>query len=96
MLFLKYDITPCCSQIIFIAKPGKDLPLYYRPIRLLPCLPKLFEIVLQSKIKCFLDSESIIPNHQFGFREKLGTVEEVDRVTGEIRKCFKQKKNIAL
>ena len=85
------------SQIILIAKPGKHLTLQssYRPISLLPCLSKLFEIVLQNKIKCFLDSENAIPNHQFGFREKHGTVEQVDRVTGEIRKCFEQK-NIAL
>ena len=45
-----------------------------------------------NKIKRFLDSESIIPNHRFGFREKHGTGEQVDRVTGEIRKCFEQKK----
>ena len=77
-----------------IAKPGKDLtlPSSYRPISLLPCLSKLFEIVLQSKIKCFLNSANAIPNHHFGFREKYGTVEQVDRVTSEIRKCFEQKK----
>ena len=82
------------SQIILIAKSGNDLtlPSSYRTISLLPCLSKLFEIVLQSKIKCFLNSENAIPNHQFGFREKHGTVEQVDRVTSEIRKCFEQKK----
>ena len=36
----------------------------------------------------FLDSESAIPSHQFGSREKHGTVEQWDRVTGEIRNCF--------
>ena len=38
-----------------------------------------------------LDSESINPNHQFRFSEKHGTVEQKDRVTGEIRN--KPKKN---
>ena len=47
---------------------------------------------LYCKIKCFLDSENAIPNHQFAFREKHGTVEQVDRVTEEIRKCFEEKK----
>ena len=80
-----------------IEKPGKDLtlPSSYRLVSLLPCLSKLFEFVLQCNIKCFLDSENAIPKHQFGFREKLGRVEQVDRVTGEIRKCFDQKKNTA-
>ena len=84
------------SQIFLIAKSGKDLtlPSSYRLIRLLPCLWKLFEIVLQNKIRCFLDEEKAIPNHQFGFREKHGIMEQVDRVTGEIRKCF-ELKNIA-
>ena len=53
-------------------------------------MSKLFEIVLQNKIKLILDSENIIPNHQFSFREKHGTVEQVDRVTGEITKCFEK------
>ena len=55
-------------------------------------MSKLFEIVLQSKIKYILNSENAIPSHQFGFREKYGTVEQADKVTSEIRKCFEQKK----
>ena len=43
-------------------------------------------------MKCYLDTENAIPTHWFGFREKHGTVEQVERVTGEIRKCFEQKK----
>ena len=40
-------------------------------------------------MKCYTaDTENAIPNHQFGFREKHGTVEQVDRVTGEIRKSI--------
>ena len=89
-----YPISWQISQIILIAKPGKDLtlPSSYLPISWLSCLSKLFEIVLQNKIKCFLNSENAFPNHQFGFREKHGTLEQVDRVTAEIRKCFEQKK----
>ena len=47
---------------------------------------------LYFKAKLKLDSENAIPNHQFGFRDKHGTVEQVDRVIGEMRKCFEQKK----
>ena len=82
------------SEIILIPKPGKDLtmPSSYRPISLLPCLSKIFERLLLSKIKPFLILHHIIPDHQFGFREKHGTIEQVNRITGEIRKCFEQKK----
>ena len=63
---------PVCwkiSQIILIPKPGKDLsvPSSYRPISLLPCLSKLFEKLFQLKIKSFLVTNNVIPDHQFGF-----------------------------
>ena len=82
------------SQIIMIPKPGKDLtvPSSYRPISLLSCLSKLFEKVLQMKIMPILNDRNIIPVHQFGFREKHGTIEHVNRLTGEIRKSFELKK----
>ena len=82
------------SQIIMIPKPGKDLtvPSCYRPISLLPCLSKLFEKVLLQKLNIFFNSHNIIPVHQFGFREGHGTIEQVNRITGEIRKSFEQKK----
>ena len=81
------------SQIIMVAKPGKDatLPSSYRPISLLPCLSKLFEKVLLSKITPFLHQNDIIPTHQFGFREKHGTIEQVNRITNEIRKAFEMR-----
>ena len=82
------------SQIIMIPKPGKDLTLTssYRPISLLPCLSKIFEKALQMKILPFLNDRNLIPVHQFGFREKHGTIEQVNRITGEIRKSFELKK----
>ena len=82
------------SEIILISKPGKDLtvPSSYRPISLLPCLSKVFEKILLLKIKPYLISRNIIPDHQFGFRENHGTIEQVNRITGEIRKWFEYKK----
>ncbi len=82
------------SQIIMIPKPGKDstVPSSYRPISLLPCLSKLFEKLLLMKITPILRERNIIPVHQFGFREHHGTIEQVNRLTGEIRKSFEDKK----
>ena len=81
------------SQIIMILKPGKDptLASSYRPISLLPCLSKLFEKVLQSKLMPYLLDCNIIPSHQFGFREKHGTIEQVNRITNEIRSAFEDR-----
>ncbi len=80
-----------------IPKVGKDKtqPSSYRPISLLPCLSKLFEKVLQIRLNSFLASENTIPSHQFGFREKHGTIEQVNRITSEIRTAFELKEYCA-
>jgi len=82
------------SQIIMIPKPGKDVTKVnsYRPISLLPTLSKLFEKMLLKKLKPIMHEKRIIPDHQFGFREEHGTVEQVHRVVSEIRNSLEQKK----
>lgn len=81
------------SIIKMIPKPGKNisLPSSYRPISLLPCLSKLFERLFQSKLYPYILEHQIIPNHQFGFQAKHGTIEQVNRLTQEIRKVFERK-----
>ena len=67
------------------------MPSSYRPISLLPCLSKLFEKVLLSKLKTFLVSNNVIPDHQFGFREAHSTVEQVNRLSQAIEKSFERR-----
>lgn len=81
------------STICMIAKPGKPPtePSSYRPISLLPILSKLFEKILLSRLKPVLDESKIIPDHQFGFREKHATVEQVHRVVQKVRQSLEKK-----
>lgn len=67
------------AKIVMVPKPGKDTAEVssYRPISLLPILSKVFERALMSKIQPELDR--IIPDHQFGFRSRHGTVEKIHR-----------------
>jgi len=44
-------------------------------------------------IKTYLRIQEGIPSHQFGFREKHGTIEQVNRITSEIRNAFKNRKH---
>lgn len=82
------------SQITMVPKPGKDATLVtsYRPISLLPLLSKLFEKLIIKQLWPILNSKHVIPTHQFGFREKHSTLEQVHRITSEIRKAFEEKK----
>jgi len=58
-----------------LPKPGKppnDIKSY-RPISLLPIVSKVYEKLFLMKVRPIVNSKELIPNHQFGFREKHGT-----------------------
>lgn len=82
------------AQIIMIPKPGKDLNKVesYRPISLLPIVSKVFEKLFMKRLKPVLDEKKLIPNHQFGFRQKHATVEQVHRVVNKISNDLEDKK----
>lgn len=82
------------AQIILIPKPGKDVTHVnsYRPISLLPVLSKLFEKLLLRKLSPIISENNIIPNHQFGCRVEHSTIQQVHRVTAEIKRTFEEKK----
>jgi len=73
------------AQIIMISKPNKDSVNVrsYRP-SLLPVISKLFEKLLLQKLIPVIAENRLIPNHQFGFRSKHVTVEQVPRITNKI------------
>lgn len=81
------------SLICMIGKPGKPPtePSSYRPISLLPVISKVFEKIFLSRLKPVLEENNIIPDHQFGFREKHATVEQVHRVVHKIRQSLEKK-----
>lgn len=91
---LRLNYFPCAwkSAIIHaIPKPGKDatLPGSYRPISLLPSLSKIFEKLLLKRL--ILENPTIFPDHQFGFRQGHGAVEQAHRVVQRILSSFEEK-----
>lgn len=81
------------SQIILIHKNGKPTNEVssYRPISLLPVVSKLFERIFLRRLKPMLVVEKIVPDHQFGFRAKHATVEQVHRVVRKVRQTLEKK-----
>jgi hypothetical protein len=75
------------EQIIMIPKPGKPLEeaSSYRLIRLLPIMNKIFEKALLKGLRPILEKTQILPDHQFGFRHKHSTIEQVHRIARIIR-----------
>lgn len=63
----------------------------HRPsLSLLPFVSKVLKKLLLKRIK-FLVSD-YIPQHQFGFREKHSTIEQIHRVVNVINKVLENKK----
>lgn len=66
------------------SKPPEDVSSY-RPISLLPIMSKIFERLFLTRLNPVISELNIIPNHQFGFRQRHGTIEQVHRVVDKIR-----------
>jgi len=77
-----------------IPKPGKPPhePTSYRPISLLPITSKLFERLFLKRISKEHDLSTLLPSHQFGFRERHSTIHQVHRIVNEIVTSLEEKK----
>lgn len=86
------------AEIIMILKPGKEPHeiTSYRPISLLSIMAKLFERLLYKRLKPIIELRNIIPSHQFGFRNKHSTIDQVHRITDIIEKSLEHTTKSAL
>ncbi len=83
------------AKIIMLLKPGKppEDPTSYRPISLLSVIAKLFEKLFITRLRKITDDLGVIPDHQFGFRGKQATTEQIHRVTSTIRNALEKKQH---
>ena len=67
------------SSIIPIHKMGKpfESPASFRPISLTPCVSKLFERIIFSRLLFFLESNFILSPRQAGFRPGRSTLDQI-------------------
>ena len=77
------------ARIIPIHKKGpKDRRNNYRPISTLHFLSKIFERIMDKRIRSFFDRNSIISDNQFGFRKLFSTNDAILRFTDEVYNVF--------
>ncbi|KAL3290506.1 hypothetical protein HHI36_023842 [Cryptolaemus montrouzieri] len=93
---LKYQYFPNVWKeaiVICIPKPGKNLssPSSYRPISLLPAISKVVEKVILTRINAHIDTHSIIPDFQYGFRKNHGTGHQLLRVGEFLTNSFNKR-----
>lgn len=82
------------AEVIMILKPGKppNETASYRPISLLPIISKVFEKLLVKRLNAIIERKNLIPNHQFGFRNKHSTIDQIHRITQVIEKALEEKR----
>ena len=66
-------------------------PLDYRPISITPILSKIFEKLLARRIYGFVNSRSLLPSTQFGFRKGLGTADALLNLTHDLQLSLDQR-----
>lgn len=65
------------AEVIAIPKPGKppNVVTSYRPISLLPIIAKVYEKIINKRLKLIIEANHLVPVHQFGFRDKHSTID---------------------
>jgi hypothetical protein len=83
------------AQIILILKPGKppNELASYRPIGLLPIVSKVFENILLKMLLSLVENNRLIPNHQFDFRQRRSTIEQMHQIVQRINEALENKQN---
>ncbi|KAI5723000.1 hypothetical protein M8J76_016853 [Diaphorina citri] len=90
------------ARIVLLEKPIKNQgdPQTYRPICLLNTHGKLFEIVINERIKKEMEEKRTLNEHQFGFRRGKSTVDAINIVkelaTAELVKGGKKSRRMCI
>lgn len=75
------------GRLVLLRKGDKPLgdPTSYRPLCLLDCLGKLFEKILDSRLRHHLDDTGGLDERQFGFRKGRSTTDALNELSSTIK-----------
>ncbi|XP_017491644.1 PREDICTED: RNA-directed DNA polymerase from mobile element jockey-like, partial [Rhagoletis zephyria] len=93
-----YPILWKTSSIIPILKPGKPQSeaSSYHPISLLPCLGKLLEKIIASRLSCYVHVNNLIHHNQVAFKRGQGTVDALLHFDHFVSVALSKKNHISL
>lgn len=76
-----------------IQKPGKPAEEVrsYRPISLLPVLYKVMEQLFLQRVMPIIEQRQLVPDHQYGFRKKHNTIDQVHRFVDKVNASLERK-----
>ena len=84
------------AKIIPVFKKGNQKnALTYRPISLLPCLSKILEKVVYTRLHSFINMNDNLSHQQFEFRRKRSTNQATTLLISNIVDAFEKKSQYA-
>ena len=96
---LDYTVWPWTNnKVIFLRKAGKKdytQTQAYRPITISSYVGKLFERILESRVRLHLEQEQLLPNYQYGFRDNRSTGTYITNMISTIQHRLKSKQETA-
>ena len=86
---MQSESFPTCWKIASVTPIPKEgsscLPKDSRPISITPILSKVYERLLATRLKSFMESEGILPRTQFGYRRGLGTADALPTMNTDVQ-----------
>jgi len=65
---------------------------HLRPISLLSIISKVFKKLIIKRLKPIIVRNQLLPDHQFGFRDKHSTIDQAHCITNMIESALENKK----
>ena len=95
-LIIKNSLFPDCLKVARVKplfkKGDKTDQNNYRPISILNSISKIVERVLSFQIRDFLESNNLLTEFQFGFRQNLSTTDAINKIMEKLYTNFDQSK----
>ena len=82
------------STTVIIPKPNKPdyhIPKSYRPIALLPCLSKVIEKIMATRLGFMCERHQLLDNTQIGGRKLRSAIDAVTCLVSDIQKAKREK-----
>ena len=84
------------ATLRMLLKPDKlpSLTTSYRPISLMSSIMKLFERVIEERLRCYLEDIGFINKYQSGFRQAKSTDDHLFRLSQSVMESFNRREHV--
>ena len=96
---IQIGYIPTASKLAtlhMLLKPDKlpSLTTSYRPISLMSSIMKLFERVIEQRLRCYLEDIGFINKYQSGFRQTKSTDDHLFRLSLSVMESFNRREHV--